>query len=81
MPFSFNKVLSECGRNKDYIRVAVSKNEYRLTESLFMILVLQQQKMTDELIAKHPNRIEVHLLEYGLPGCIRNWRALLRNIE
>ena|SRR6187200_835272 len=48
----FGKMLSECGQNKDYIRAAVSKGENYSHESLFMLLVLQQQKMINELIAK-----------------------------
>jgi len=45
-------MLSECGQNKDYIRAAVYKDENYSAESLFMLLVLQQQKMINELIAK-----------------------------
>jgi hypothetical protein len=45
-------MLSECGQNKDYIRAAISKGECYSTESLFMLLVLQQQKMINELIDK-----------------------------
>ena len=48
----FDKMLSECGLNKDYIRAAVSKGENYSAESLFMLLVLQQQKMINELINK-----------------------------
>jgi hypothetical protein len=48
----FNKLLSERGQNKDYIRAAISKGENFSAESLFMLLVLQQQKMINELIAK-----------------------------
>ena len=48
----FNKMLSECGQNKDYIRAVISKAEHYSAESLFMLLVLQQQKMINELIAK-----------------------------
>ena len=48
----FNKMLSECGRNKDYIKAVSSKGEYYSAESLFMLLVLQEQKMINELIAK-----------------------------
>ncbi|HEY7572865.1 MAG TPA: hypothetical protein VH796_16010 [Nitrososphaeraceae archaeon] len=40
----FDKMLSECGQNKDYIRVAVSKCEDYSAESLFMLLVLKQQR-------------------------------------
>ena len=48
----FNNMLSECGQNKDYIRAVSSKGEYYSAESLLMLLVLQQQKMINELIAK-----------------------------
>jgi hypothetical protein len=48
----FNMMLSECGQNKDYNRAVSSKGEPHLAESLFMLLVLQQQKMINELIAK-----------------------------
>ena len=48
----FSKMLSECRQNEDYIKAASSKDEYFLAESLFMVLILQQQKMINELIAK-----------------------------
>ncbi|MFL6319919.1 MAG: hypothetical protein ACJ71K_21905 [Nitrososphaeraceae archaeon] len=48
----FNKMLSECRENEDYIRAANSKDEYFSAELLFMVLILQQQKMINELIAK-----------------------------
>ena len=48
----FSKMLSECGENKDYVRAASSKGESFSAESLFMALILQQQKMISELIAK-----------------------------
>jgi hypothetical protein len=51
----FGKMLSECGQNKDYIRAAVSKGENYSAESLFMLLVLQQQNMINELINKVSN--------------------------
>ena len=41
----FSKMLSECGENEDYIRAASSKDEYFSAESLFMVLILQQQKI------------------------------------
>jgi hypothetical protein len=43
-------MLSECGQNKDYFSAAVSKGENYSAESLFMLLLLQQQKMINELI-------------------------------
>ena len=48
----FNKMLAECGENEDYIRAASSKDEFFSAESLFMVLILRQQKMINELIAK-----------------------------
>ena len=48
----FDKMLSECGQNKNYIRAVISKGENYSSESLFMLLVLQQQKMINELIDK-----------------------------
>jgi hypothetical protein len=48
----FSKMLSECRQNEDYIKAASSKDEYFLAESLFMVLILQQQKMINEMIAK-----------------------------
>jgi hypothetical protein len=48
----FSKMLSECKENEDYVRAASSKDEYFSAESLFLILILQQQKMINELIAK-----------------------------
>ena len=48
----FNEMLSECGQNKDYIRAVISKGEIYSAGSLFMLLVLQQQKMINGLIAK-----------------------------
>jgi hypothetical protein len=46
----FDKMLSECRHNKDCIRTASFKGEGYSAESLFMLLVLQQQKMINELI-------------------------------
>jgi len=48
----FSKMLSECRQNEDYIKAVSSKDEYFSAESLFMVLILQQQKMINELIAK-----------------------------
>ena len=46
----FDKILSECGQNKDYIRAVISKGQNYSAESLFMLLVLQQQKTISKLI-------------------------------
>jgi hypothetical protein len=48
----FNRMISECGKNEDYIRAASSKDDYFSAESLSMILILQQQMMIIELISK-----------------------------
>jgi hypothetical protein len=45
-------MLSECKENEDHIRAANSKDEFFSAESLFLVLILQQQKMINELIAK-----------------------------
>ena len=48
----FNKMLSECKENEDLVRAANSKDEFFSAESLFMALILQQQKTINELITK-----------------------------
>jgi hypothetical protein len=48
----FSKMLTECGQNEDYIEAADSKDGYFSAESLFMVFILQQQKMINELIAR-----------------------------
>jgi hypothetical protein len=52
----FNKMLSECKQNECYIKAANSKDEFFSAESLFMVLILQQQKTINELIAKISER-------------------------
>jgi hypothetical protein len=51
----FNKMLDECKENDDFVRTANSKDEYFSAESLFMVLILQQQKMINELIGQNDN--------------------------
>jgi hypothetical protein len=51
----FSKMLSECIENEDYIKAVSSKDEYFSVESLFMVLICQQQKMINEL-PKYPLR-------------------------
>jgi hypothetical protein len=48
----FTKMLSECMESEGHIKAANSRDEYFSAESLFMVLILQQQKMINELIAK-----------------------------
>jgi hypothetical protein len=52
----FNKMLSECKENEDLVRAANCKDEFYSAESLFMALILQQQKTINELIAKVSER-------------------------
>jgi hypothetical protein len=52
----FNKMLSECKENGDLVRAANSKDKYFSAESLFMALILQQQKTINELIDKVSER-------------------------
>jgi hypothetical protein len=59
----FNKILSECKENEDYLRAANSKDEFFSAESLFMVLILQQQKTINELIAKVSERSSGKLTE------------------
>jgi hypothetical protein len=50
--WNFNSIisLSEFGQYKEYIRAASSKGEPHSSETSFMLLVLQQQRMLDESI-------------------------------
>ena len=52
----FSKMLFECKENEDLVRAVNSKDEYFSAESLFMALILQQQKTIKELIAKVSDR-------------------------
>jgi len=47
----FNQMLSEC-KASEYYDCVISKGKGLVAESLFLILILQQQKMINELIAK-----------------------------
>jgi hypothetical protein len=46
----FNKMLKECLENEEYASVFKTKGPQYSTESLFMALIFQQQKMIKELI-------------------------------
>jgi hypothetical protein len=48
----FNKMLIECVENENYEKAARSKDEFFSAESLFIVLILQQQKMINELITR-----------------------------
>ena len=49
----FNKMLTECQQQEEYREAFKSKGEYYSTESLFMALILQQQKLISKLIDKN----------------------------
>ena len=51
-------MLTECKENEDLVRGVNSKDEYFSAESLFMVLILQQQKTINELIAKVSERMD-----------------------
>ncbi len=48
----FNKMLKECLENEEYASAFKTKGSQYSTESLFMALIFQQQKMISELINK-----------------------------
>jgi hypothetical protein len=48
----FNKMLKECLENEEYAGAFKTKGLQFSTESLFMALIFQQQKMISELIKK-----------------------------
>jgi len=48
----FNKMLKECLENEEYASAFKTKGPQYSTESLFMALIFQQQKMISELIKK-----------------------------
>ena len=47
----FNQMLNEC-KKEEYTKALNAKGEYNSTESLFMALIFQQQKMISNLINK-----------------------------
>ena len=48
----FHNMLEECKENQDLVPSANSKDEFFSAESLFMVLLLQQQKTIKELISR-----------------------------
>ena len=54
----FNKMLTECLKNEKYAAAFKSKGPQDSVESLFMALILQQQKMISKLI-QHTYRIRI----------------------
>jgi hypothetical protein len=52
----FNKMLNECQKEEEYSKASDAKGKYNsTTESLFMALTFQQQKMISKLIDKLSN--------------------------
>ena len=47
----FNQMLNEC-QKEEFSKAFNAKGEYNSTESLFMALIFQQQKMISQLINK-----------------------------
>ena len=49
----FNKMLNECQKEEEFSKAFNAKGEYNsTTESLFLALIFQQQKMISQLIDK-----------------------------
>ena len=46
----FSKMLSECLKNKDYVTAFKTKGPQYSAESLFMVLIFEQQKTISRLI-------------------------------
>ena len=52
----FNQMLNECQKEEEYSKSSDAKGKYNsTTESLFMALIFQQQKMISKLIDKLSN--------------------------
>jgi hypothetical protein len=51
----FNKMLTECLENEEYAVAFKTKRPLDSAESLFMVLIFQQQKMISKLIEKIQN--------------------------
>jgi hypothetical protein len=51
----FNKMITECLENEEYAAAFKSKGPQVSAESLFMVLIFQQQKMISKLIEKIQN--------------------------
>jgi len=51
----FNRMLTECLENEEYAAAFKTKRPQNSAESLFMVLIFQQQKMISGLIEKIQN--------------------------
>jgi hypothetical protein len=69
-------MFSECRENEDYIKAAGSKDEFFSAESLFMVLILHQQKMINELISKvSENKPDSKIMKISNDTCGRRERS------
>ena len=48
----FKKMLNKCQKEEEYSKASDAKGKYNSTESLFLALIFQQQKMISKLIDK-----------------------------
>jgi hypothetical protein len=48
----FKKMLNECQKEEEYSKAFDAKGKYNSTESLFMALIFEQQKVISKLIYK-----------------------------
>jgi hypothetical protein len=51
----FNRMLTECLENEEYAAAFKTKGPQNSAESLFVVLIFQQQKMISRLIEKIQN--------------------------
>ncbi len=45
----FNEMLNKCRKEEEYSKAFDAKGEYNSAESLFMVLIFQQQKMISKI--------------------------------
>jgi hypothetical protein len=53
----FKKMLNECQKEEEYSKAFDAKGKYNSTESLFMALIFEQQKVISKLIYK-PSKVK-----------------------
>jgi hypothetical protein len=65
----FAKMLKECLENEEYAAASKSQGPQRSTESLFMTLIFQQQKMVSRLMKQiQSNQSEAAGRTNNIPG-------------
>ena len=62
----FNKMLTECLENEEYATAFKTKGPQDSAESLFMVLILQQQKMISKLIEKNTEQSKEEKVKVSL---------------